>query len=71
MKRAQKQEAEVLTADWPTSGFATIKQACKFLNMSRPTFLRLRDSGAIKQRSIGETRSVRIPWASLHAYVNS
>lgn len=71
MKRAQKKKAAVLPAERPTTGLATIKQACEFLNMSRPTFLKLRDNGEIKSKPVCNGRGVRIPWASLHEYVNS
>ena len=48
---------------------ATRIEACKFLNISLPTLVKLIHSGQLKSFNIGNR--VRIRWSDLEAYVNA
>jgi excisionase family DNA binding protein len=48
-------------------GLATVKDAERFLNMSRSGIYALMDSGQLKYTKIGKSR--RIPWETLHELV--
>lgn len=50
----------------PKTGLATTAQACKFLNLSRSTIVRMRSRGELKSKTVG--RAVRLFWDSLHAF---
>jgi excisionase family DNA binding protein len=47
-------------------GSATIQEACEFLRISRPTFMKIVKSGRLKYLDFGGSRIRRVSWLDLY-----